>query len=134
MSDGWEAKASDDELVELAARGPMHQRRTVGLVIPCQVASPQSLTPFHQTPTSVTRNMKTKRSNSDKVVVASSKAKSLKERPMNLLKYIGMDVHKAMTVIAILDSMGKQLAEAIIETKSTTILDFIRGQRSLQSG
>ena len=48
---------------------------------------------------------------------------------MNLLKYIGMDVHKATTVVAVLDSMGKVLAEAIIETKSTTILDLIRGQR-----
>jgi hypothetical protein len=29
-------------------RGLMHYRRTVGFAIPCQVASPQSLTPFHQ--------------------------------------------------------------------------------------
>jgi hypothetical protein len=29
-------------------RGPMHPRRTVDLVIPCRVASPQSPTPFHQ--------------------------------------------------------------------------------------
>ncbi len=29
-------------------RDLMHPRRTVDLVIPCRVASPQSLTPFHQ--------------------------------------------------------------------------------------
>ena len=48
---------------------------------------------------------------------------------MNQLKYIGMDVHKAMTVISVLNSEGKELAQAIIETKSTTIIDFIQGQR-----
>jgi transposase len=74
--------------------------------------------------------MKTRRSNSDKVVVvSSSKPKSPKERQMNQLKYIGMDVHKAMTVIAVLNSEGKELTQAIIETKPTTIIDFIRGQR-----
>jgi transposase len=74
--------------------------------------------------------MKTRRSHGDKVmVVASSNSQSPKERPMDQLKYIGMDVHTAMTVIVVLNSTGKVLAEAIIETKSTTILDFIRGQR-----
>ncbi len=48
---------------------------------------------------------------------------------MKLLKYIGMDVHKATTVIAVLDSAGKVLAEAIIETKGSTILDFLKSQR-----
>ena len=48
---------------------------------------------------------------------------------MKLIKYIGMDVHKAMTVIAVLDSAGKVLAEAIIETKGSTILDFLNSQR-----
>ncbi len=48
---------------------------------------------------------------------------------MNTLKYIGMDVHKAMTVIVVLNREGKKLAEAIVETKSTSILDFIRSQR-----
>jgi transposase len=74
--------------------------------------------------------MKTRRSNGVKVVVVSrSKPKSPKERQMNQLKYIGMDVHKAMTVISVLNSEGKELAQAIIETKSTTIIDFIHGQR-----
>ena len=48
---------------------------------------------------------------------------------MKLIKYIGMDVHKAMTVIVVLDSAGKVLAEAIIETKGSTILDFLKSQR-----
>ena len=48
---------------------------------------------------------------------------------MNQLKYIGMDVHKAMTVISVLNSEGKELAQAIMETKSTSIIDFIHGQR-----
>ena len=34
----------------LASRGQMHQRRTIGLNIPRQVASPQSPTPFLQAP------------------------------------------------------------------------------------
>jgi transposase len=48
---------------------------------------------------------------------------------MELLKYIGMDVHKATTVIAVLNSMGKVLMEAVIETKATAILDFLKSQR-----
>jgi len=48
---------------------------------------------------------------------------------MKLLKYIGMDVHKAMSVIVVLDSLGKVLAEAIIETKGSTIVDFLKSQR-----
>jgi transposase len=74
--------------------------------------------------------MKKGRSNSDKVlVIKSSKPKSPKERQMNQLKYIGMDVHMATTVIAVLNSEGKVVAEAIVETKASTILDFIKGQR-----
>jgi hypothetical protein len=73
---------------------------------------------------------KKRRFNSDKVVMSSSiTTQPLKERPMNKAKYIGMDVHKAMTVIAVQDKAGKVLAEAIIETKASTILDFIKSQR-----
>jgi hypothetical protein len=45
MSDIWQLKRP---LTTIIVRGLMHYRRTVGLAIPCQVASPQSLTPFHQ--------------------------------------------------------------------------------------
>jgi transposase len=72
---------------------------------------------------------KKKRSSGDKVVLKKTKTKSPEERQMNLLKYIGMDVHMAMTVIAVSDSKGKVVAEAIIETKASTILDFIKSQR-----
>jgi transposase len=48
---------------------------------------------------------------------------------MNLLKYIGMDVHKATTVIAVLNALGKVVQETIIETKAEAILDFIKSQR-----
>lgn len=48
---------------------------------------------------------------------------------MELPKYIGMDVHKATIVIAVLNRMGKVLMEAIIETKATAILDFLKSQR-----
>ena len=47
-------------------------------------------------------------------------------KPVKLTKYIGMDVHKAMTVIVVLDDAGKVSAEAIIETKGSTILDFFK--------
>ena len=50
-------------------------------------------------------------------------------KPTNQMKYIGMDVHKAMTVIAVLDNGGRPLAEAVIETKGSTILDFFKSQR-----
>jgi transposase len=74
--------------------------------------------------------MKKGRPSSDKVSgVSQTKTKSPKERPMNLPKYMGMDVHKAMTVIAVLNSAGKVVAEAIIETKASAILDFIMSQR-----
>lgn len=48
---------------------------------------------------------------------------------MNLLKYIGMDVHMATTVIAVLNSRGNVVTEAIVETQASAILDFIKGQR-----
>ena len=72
-----------------------------------------------------------KRSSGDKVIVRrkTKPTKSSKERTMNIIKYIGMDVHVATTVIAIRNSNGKVLTEAIVETKTSTIKDFFRGQR-----
>jgi transposase len=70
------------------------------------------------------------RFSSDKVkVVKKHKTKSPEERQMNLIKYIGMDVHMAMTTIAVLDSMGRVFAEAIVQTRASAILDFIKSQR-----
>ena len=48
---------------------------------------------------------------------------------MNQLKYIGMDVHMAMTVIFVLNQTGKLVAKTIIETGAETILDFLKSQR-----
>jgi len=48
---------------------------------------------------------------------------------MNDAKYIGLDVHQATISVAILDSAGKLVMEAILETKSATILQFMRGLR-----
>ena len=76
--------------------------------------------------------MKSRRSNGDKILMGSvssnTKTKPPKERPMNETKYIGMDVHMATTVIAVLNSVGKVVAEAIIETKASAILDFLKSQ------
>ena len=48
---------------------------------------------------------------------------------MNETKYIGSDVHEATISVAVLDSAGKLVMEAILETKAETILQFIRGLR-----
>src|ERR1700719_3066432 len=48
---------------------------------------------------------------------------------MNDDKYIGVDVHQATISAAVLDSTGKLVMEAILETKAETILQFIRGLR-----
>ncbi len=45
------------------------------------------------------------------------------------IKYIGMDVHKEATVIAVLSGSGKLVMESIVETKASSILQFIHGLR-----
>jgi hypothetical protein len=44
-------------------------------------------------------------------------------------KYIGLDVHQATISVAVLDSSGKLVKEAILETKAETILQFVHGLR-----
>jgi len=44
----------------------------------------------------------------------------------NSIKYIGMDVHQDSISIAVLDARGKRLRETVIETKISSILEFIR--------
>jgi transposase len=46
---------------------------------------------------------------------------------MNSVKYIGMDVHKEAICIAVLNSSGRLVMECVIETKASTILQFIHG-------
>ena len=48
---------------------------------------------------------------------------------MNDAKYIGLDVHQATISVAVRDSRGNLVMEAIVETKAETILQFIRGLR-----
>src|ERR1700735_4028593 len=45
------------------------------------------------------------------------------------IKYIGMDVHKETISIAVMNGEGKVVMESIIETKASTILQFIEGLR-----
>jgi transposase len=48
---------------------------------------------------------------------------------MNDIKYIGIDVHQATSVFAVIDKNGKLLCEAIIDTQAGAIIDFLKGQR-----
>jgi transposase len=46
---------------------------------------------------------------------------------MTSTKYIGLDVHKESISIVVLNSAGKVVMECVIETKASTILQFIHG-------
>ena len=46
---------------------------------------------------------------------------------MDTKKYIGMDVHKEAISIAVMNREGKLQMETIIETKASTVLQFIQG-------
>jgi transposase len=48
---------------------------------------------------------------------------------MDSRKYIGMDVHKEATTVAVMDAAGKLIMESVIETKAATILQFLEGLR-----
>jgi len=48
-------------------------------------------------------------------------------------KYIGLDVHQATISVAVMDSQGKLIMESILETKSSTILEFLAGLRGTLS-
>jgi len=47
---------------------------------------------------------------------------------MNQLKYVGMDVHKATTVIVILNALGHFQKQVIIKTKADSIREFIKSE------
>jgi hypothetical protein len=49
---------------------------------------------------------------------------------MNSEKYIGLDVHQATIVVAVMDSTGKLVMESILETEAATILQFFAGLRT----
>jgi len=48
---------------------------------------------------------------------------------MNDAKYIGLDVHQATISVAVRDSAGKLVMEAVLETKAEAIIQFLRGVR-----
>jgi hypothetical protein len=48
---------------------------------------------------------------------------------MTRTQYIGMDVHMESISIAVMNSVGKVVMECVIETKASTILQFIQGLR-----
>src|SRR5215468_4130098 len=52
---------------------------------------------------------------------------------MNCEKYIGLDVHQATISVAVMDPMGKLIMESILETKASTILEFLGGLRGTLS-
>ncbi len=52
---------------------------------------------------------------------------------MNIEKYIGLDVHQATIVVAVMDSTGKLVMESILETEAATILQFFAGLRGTLS-
>jgi predicted NBD/HSP70 family sugar kinase len=40
-------------------------------------------------------------------------------------KYMGLDVHQATISVAVMDCQGKLIMESILETKASTILEFL---------
>jgi transposase len=46
---------------------------------------------------------------------------------MSQEKYIGMDVHQATISVAVMDGRGKLIMECVLETKASTVVEFIRG-------
>jgi hypothetical protein len=48
---------------------------------------------------------------------------------MTSVKYIGMDVHTESISIAVRNSLGKIVMESVIETKASTLLQFLDGLR-----
>ena len=48
-------------------------------------------------------------------------------------KYIGLDVHQATISVAVMDASGKLVMESIVETKASTLLQFIAGLRGMLS-
>jgi transposase len=49
-----------------------------------------------------------------------------RERPMKCDKYMGMDVHQAMTVVVVLDADGKVVLETMVPTEAAAIIRLVR--------
>src|SRR5262249_34462305 len=50
-----------------------------------------------------------------------------RRRPMSHVKYVGVDVHKAITVIVVLNALGQMESHSRVKTKAENICDFFRG-------
>jgi hypothetical protein len=48
-------------------------------------------------------------------------------------KYIGLEVHQATIVVAVMDSTGKLVMESILETNAASIVQFFAGLRGTLS-
>lgn len=48
---------------------------------------------------------------------------------MSGTKYIGLDVHHATISVAVIDASGRLLMECVLETKGSTIVEFLQGLR-----
>ncbi len=48
-------------------------------------------------------------------------------------KYIGMDVHQATISVAVVEASGKLIMECLLETKASTIVEFIQGLQGTMS-
>src|SRR5262245_28949009 len=46
---------------------------------------------------------------------------------MSTVKYVAMDVHKAITVIVVLNALGQIESRAQVKTKAESLSDFFRG-------
>ena len=44
-------------------------------------------------------------------------------------KYVGLDVHQATTVTAVLEESGRVIARSVVPTEATALLDLCRGMR-----
>src|ERR1700692_3176997 len=60
---------------------------------------------------------------------AQASSPTIRSTLVNSEKYIGLDVHQATIVVAVMDSTGKLIMESILETKAATILQFFAGLR-----
>ncbi len=52
---------------------------------------------------------------------------------MDSEKHIGLDVHQATVVVAVMDSTGRLVMESILETEAAAILRFFAGLRETLS-
>src|SRR5436190_6226169 len=49
-----------------------------------------------------------------------------KEQTMKCDKYMGMDVHQAMTVVAVMDGDGKVILETMVSTEASAIIRLLK--------